>query len=96
VKIAFVKQLPDPESYVQLVSDCAGAGIPAEANNSYERFLASARCVIAAYDGEKLVGIGGIHSRMQDTEFGGEWSATIRSEYKKRGLEANMKKIVGA
>ncbi len=75
MKIAFEIKMPEPEAFFGLVND-AGAGA------RYEALLAEGGDVIAAYDGEKLVGVGS----------GG--GVTVHPAYVRRDIEHNMKKLV--
>ncbi|WP_199615604.1 hypothetical protein [Paenibacillus alkalitolerans] len=89
MKIAFEKRLPDPELFFQLVNECGEGSGQEEAGKRYALLQRHSDRVVAAYDGDVLVAVGA-----QDAEFGGEWSATVRSDYAKRDLESNMKKLL--
>ncbi|HZG74614.1 MAG TPA: hypothetical protein VEZ72_02035 [Paenibacillus sp.] len=76
MKIAFEIKVPEPEAFFALVN----AGDDADAR--YEALLQAGGDVIAAYDGETLVGVG----------CGG--GVTVHPAYVRRDIEHNMKKLV--
>jgi len=83
MKIAYENKLPDP-SALHLLLD----GTP-QANEQYDK-LQGAERVVAAYDGDRLVAVGGFRT------VGGAkvWSAMVHPSYKQRDLEPVMKKLV--
>ncbi|WP_309121131.1 hypothetical protein [Paenibacillus sp.] len=76
MKIAFEIKVPEAEAFFGLLNEAA------DANARYEALLSAGPNVIAAYDGEKLVGVGA----------GGD--VTVHPAYLRRDIEHNMKKLV--
>lgn len=79
VKIAFEKKLPDATAFVQMMNGTANAA------EQYSMFQQQGKSVVAAYDGDKLVGVGGKRAE--------EWAFVIHPGYVSRDIEHNMKKL---
>lgn len=73
--IAYEKKLPDAAAFYELAD-----GTP-DAKKRYKHCLQSGSSIVAAYDGEKLVGV----------DIGG--SVTVHPAYINRDIEHNMKKL---
>ncbi|HZG55221.1 hypothetical protein [Paenibacillus sp.] len=79
MKIAFEIKVPEPEAFFGLLDE---SGAP-EANARYDALLRARGGVVAAYDGDALVGVGA------------EGFVAVHPSYKQRDIEHNMKKLVG-
>jgi len=76
VKIAFEIKIPEPEAFYGLLNEAE------DANDRYEALLQAGGDVIAAYDGDLLVGVGA------------RGGVTVHPGYLRRDIEHNMKKLV--
>jgi hypothetical protein len=88
VKISFEKKLPDHASLHCLLDGTIAA------TDSYTRFMQEGKEIVAAYDGDTLVGVGGFRKCADDAEAAAEWAVVIHPSYVKRDIEHNMKKLV--
>lgn len=86
MKIAFVKKVPDSKALLT-ITDSAVSKEP-------YRILKKSKDVVAAYDGERLIGIGGFQKGKADTEVAQEWAVWIDPQYAKRDIELNMKRLL--
>jgi hypothetical protein len=90
VKIAYEKKLPEPEALHQLLGGASDAADP------YTRFMQFGSEVVAAYDGDQLIGVGGFGTKKvkaTDMEAGAEWAVVIHPSYVRRDIEHTMKKL---
>ncbi|MCI3919580.1 hypothetical protein MO973_04955 [Paenibacillus sp. TRM 82003] len=79
MKIAFEKKLPDAAAFEQMMNGTASAA------EQYSLFQRHGEEIVAAYDGEKLVGVGGKRAE--------QWAFVIHPGYVTRDIEHNMKKL---
>jgi hypothetical protein len=88
VKIAYEKKLPGHSEWMQLLDGTAVDG------ETYTRFIQYGPQVVAAYDGDRLVGLGGFQVKASDREGGEEWAVVIHPSYARRDIEHYMKKLL--
>jgi len=81
VKIAYEKKFPDASECDMLA---AGDSIT---EGQYTR-------MVAAYDGTRLIGVGGYRKTSEDIEAAEEWSVVIHPQYARRDIESNMKRLL--
>lgn len=87
MKIAFEKKIPD----VRALSSLSRSKVLDE---RYIRLLKEGAGVIAAYDGDKLIGIGGFQRSTSDAEAAEEWAAWVDPHYANRDIESNMIRLL--
>ncbi|MEK8127027.1 hypothetical protein WMW72_03790 [Paenibacillus filicis] len=92
MKIALHNELPCEAHVRQLIEAMAGQGSPLQAFE-YETLRSSAGRVIAAYDQERLVGLG---RRKEDTAVGETMEFAILPAYRGREIETYMSKLLKA
>ena len=88
MKISFERKIPDQASLHRLLDGTIAA------TNSYTRFMQEDKEIVAAYDGDRLVGVGGFRKGADDAEAAAEWAVVIHPSYVQRDIEHNMKKLV--
>lgn len=88
--IAFEKMLPNADAVHKLMNGT-------DEHNGFnlrtqvDRFASQPAPVVAAYDGEQLIAIGGFAS---NAEMGEEFTLAVHPAYAERDIAANMKKLL--
>jgi hypothetical protein len=88
MKIAYEKKVPDASAFHGLME---GTSVVDE---QYTALQHAGDTVVAAYDGEKLVGVGAFRAVEEYTEAAEEWTFVIDPGYVMRDIEQIMKKLV--